>query len=226
MNKLIFLLIVFAVLTSKVSGQQEYTDFQSWNSLAVEAKLHKKIQFELRYELRLAANATLLESNLFGGSMSYKISKHLRIKSGYRLNYEYNLNKGTHTEYRIFVDFDAKLKMKRFELKYRERYQRDKTQQYDDMFSQYPFHMLRHKLELNYNIRKMKLEPFFSHEIFQSLNNPYQNVVEKYCLSLGFKHPVTKHIEMKIQYRYQTRNNYVNSYQKSHIAAVKLTYAL
>lgn len=225
MNKYLlgFLCLLFV---GRLSAQNVYTDFQSWNALSIEKKVTKNWRIEAEYETRFAENASMIESNLITTAARYKINKNFRLKLGYRLNNEISKRKGNYFENRLFSDLNTKFEYKRFSISIRERYQVDLSTDIEDAFGSYTYHMIRHKTQFAYNLPKTKLEPFAAIEVFQSLNNPYKNGIDKIRTSMGVQFPIKKIADVELMYRYQIRNNYISKYLKSHIAGLKVSFTL
>lgn len=199
-SKFIFLFL-FVLLCFNVQGQTE--DFQSWNSLSVKKKINKKFTLYGEQEMRFRNNASILDKSVTELGGAYSINKYVKLKTTYRLTYNNDMEDGVYFDNRLYFDLVLKKKFDRFKFSFRERYQQNFAVENDDEFSYYNFRYLRHQLSLEYNLPKTSIEPFCAAELYQSLNNPIQNGIDKQRYTLGVLFPINKSIAFKIYYRFQ-----------------------
>lgn len=167
----VFALIVLVSLPlSMLSAQETFSnvtsDFESWNSIRVKVKLNKKFTTTLEQGLRLAINSTSLDQALSELGANYKFTKSFEI--GVATRYTYDRNKSDNFKDKLRYNFDASYKtsLNRFDFKLRLRYQKKYELVSSQEVGDDPQSYFRVKLNTSYNIKKWKLDPQFSAEIF------------------------------------------------------------
>lgn len=174
---LIGLLILLGIPFSQAQttgGTVVTADFESWISAGVEVKLFKKWSFELSEEIRLRKNSTTIDQYFTNVGAQFEPLKFLEVGLGFRFM-QSNNEDGTYTpQYRFYADVAFKHKFKRFDFKYRLRYQFRNEIGPSTIDGDYFKNRFRLKATAAYNVKKIPLEPKLSVELF--------NQFEKYTL--------------------------------------------
>lgn len=215
-SKLLALLIcIAAVLPATAQALWTSASFkssfgQSWGVGAdVEYRTHNKFESSERVT--------------FGVSGEYK-HQYFKIDAGYKYMIGHTLEETTRKgnvippywigRHRVYASVSGKLKLGRFGLSLRERYQfthrlgkwvpkyaSDKTTPKDDEWiAQKDKHMLRSRLECDYNIRKSKFTPFASVEFYDNLSRGFE--VEKVRYTIGSEYKISRHNRVELFYRF------------------------
>lgn len=173
---LFLILSTKTVLKAQTMGTSVVTsDFESWISAGVRLKINKKWAVKVEEELRLMKNSTQIDQYFTSLTGKYKPFKFLEFGLGFRFSQQQEESNIYTPKYRIHLETAYKHKIKRFSFKYRLRYQFTNeigtTQEEGD----YLKHRLRLQAGVQYNIKKIPLEPQFTVELF--------NQMEKYTLA-------------------------------------------
>ncbi|MFA6401319.1 MAG: DUF2490 domain-containing protein [Salinivirgaceae bacterium] len=94
-----------------------------------------------------------------------------------------------------------------------------------DKFSTfYPQH-LRHKFSVKYNIAKTPLYPFAEIELYESLNNPVENSIQKVRYTAGLGYPITKYCTVETYYRLNEKSYSLIKPKKEYIFGLNLNFS-
>lgn len=182
-----------------VSAQDREEDFQVWGDVSASYKLNKKWKVDGEVGLRTRENSELLKQYYleFGGR--YKINKRFNVAARYRFVSYYEFGKSA--IHRINVDFIYDNKWKRFKYDIRLRYQQGWY--LSNSKQEFYARVLRSKFKVSYDIRKNKLEPFFSFEHYLGLNGDMRGLTAQIRWTLGAEYPVTKWSDIALAYRFE-----------------------
>ena len=206
----------------------EVRDMETWSSVGFELDLNKKWSFSLEEQLRLKSNSTEVDSYFTEFGLFYKGFEHFEF--GGNLRYQsINDNKGkiqgyeTHFRYNLDVAYSHKID--RFKLKYRIRYQNRNEVGVDELAGDYPISKWRLKAAVSYNIKKWKLDPTFSAELFRRSQETTETEFDRVRMTLGTKYDLKKFGEIKGFYRIEKELN--TTYPKTtHIWGLAYVYTL
>ena len=175
-----FLLLAAAyVLAAPVASAQNGTyhtvrDLESWTSAKLKYKFSKKLDFGIEEQLRLKDDARTVDQYFTEITADYDITKHIGIGLGGRyIKQNDNVGKiqGYESHFRWNVDAAYKHEIKRFDLKYRIRYQNKDELQISEAQGDTAKRTVRLKVSADYNIKNWKLDPEVAAEVFNRLNN-------------------------------------------------------
>jgi hypothetical protein len=201
-------------------------DFETWNSITLNYKVSKKVKLGLEQQIRLNDNSSIWNQNFT------ELSGRLKLNKSFDMGLEYRYLKRNDKEgnvqgikkynrFAFYTKFNKELK--RFKLSTRLQYQT--RSQFGDLapINTNPVQKLRWKIGADYNIRKWKLDPSFSAEIFQPLFT--ESDLEKYRLTLATKYDLKKWGSLKAFYRFEKEMNILYPLS-SHIIGFNYTYTL
>lgn len=160
-----FIFLLFS--GTAVFGQDSIAvrDFETWTGLSIRKEIFDKhLSLSIKEEVRLHYNSSEVDQIFTQVGATYNFLDHFRVGASYRLIHENN-NNGYESSHRYNLDAGFEHKVKRLDLSYRFRFQRRGDLSITDNF---PVRKLRLKAQFDYNIRKWKLDPFFSMEIYHS----------------------------------------------------------
>ena len=228
--------IFLSLFFSFIASAQE-NDFQIWCSssstvdfnvilipdqLFTKTKRKGSITFKQGYRFR--ENASLLSKQFSDFRIKLMINKRISFSLGYRystdwriplesvslLLYPYVYNKN-----RYYSDLIIKKKLnKRFLVYLRSRYL------YQGNIFDYTS-IIREKVGITYNIRKTKLDPESSVELFYT----WRETIDKIRYTVLISYPISKNLDVDLSYRIQ-QDFYVNNPQTLFIFGGKLSYKL
>lgn len=212
MPKLI--LIIFGFLSITSLAQKEYDtivirDLESWTSATFQLKLNKKMSFELSPQLRLEKNSSQIERVLSDFGFEYRLNKNFEFGVGYRL-YSENKKKGYQLGHRYNLDAKYNFGFSRFDGSVRLRYQSGtELGSTENIWG----NDLRLKTKLGYNIKKWKLDPDISAELFHTVGEKGNNRLNKMRITLGSSYKFNK--EHSISFFYGLERELNETYPKA-----------
>ncbi|PLX10538.1 MAG: hypothetical protein C0594_04815 [Marinilabiliales bacterium] len=195
--------LIFFMLFSLISFAQY--DFQIWANAEINKELTKDLSISFSEELRLENNAR--DANVWFSDigLNYEINKNIEVAFAYRYINEAELNY-TSKHHRFYGSLSINEKINRFQLSYRIRYQ----QKYSEIFSsedgKIPSDDLRNRIKLEYNIRKCKLTPSASYELYYKLNYRDRRF-RKAKYTLGVEYKTTMDHKFGVYYRIEQELN-------------------
>ena len=153
-------------------------DFEMWTGVTVEKSfLEKKLALGLTQEFRFDDNSTHLDQYFTELEVKYKWENGISAGGAYRF-IRNNQNSGYANENRFNLDFGYKYNFDRLELSGRLRYQNKNEIGVTRDEGDYPVSKYRLKLKAEYNIKKWKLDPYFSAEVFYAQTTNRINYIE------------------------------------------------
>lgn len=222
---LLFSIVLIAIFSINSNAQGD-TDWSSWNTIEIGYKLNNKWSFSLEEQLRLKENISEIDEYFTQLNTQYKLSKKFRLGLGLRYIRE-NDNKGNIQGYenyfRFHVDAIYKHEINDFKLGYRLRYQNKNELgvSYDE--GDFVNQNIRFKTSLEYDIKKWKLDPKFSAEIFNRFQEGNENGFNKYRLTLGTDYSLKNFGEIGVYYRFEKELN-VDFPDITNIVGLKYSY--
>ena len=199
-------------------------DLGLWASAEVKEKIFPGLDASLEGEFRLRNNMRTVER--WGGTagLSYKLFPFLKASAGYTYIYYNHPDKTTgkgnyipeygSPRHRVNVSVTGSYKWNRFEFSLRERYQytyrvglsvpkynlKEQVRKENEEISAKSLHVLRSRLQVEYNIRKSPFKPYASCEWFHSLDG---EGFKKIRWTLGTSYKLNKKNSFDLYYRYQ-----------------------
>lgn len=157
---------MFASVTFAQTGSD---DMETWTSVRLRYKASKKWSFELQEQLRLKENSSVTDQYFTQLTSKYRLTKKLALGLGLRYikrNDNQGGIQGFEDYFRYHFDLSFKHSIDRFTFNHRLRYQNKNRQGNTNKKITFAKKNLRLKSSITYNIRKWKLDPRVSAEIF------------------------------------------------------------
>ncbi|MCG8411079.1 MAG: DUF2490 domain-containing protein [Bacteroidales bacterium] len=219
MNKILSVFFVF-ICTLCPTLLWSQNNVATWNSVSLKHEITDNLNITINEELRFEDYYSEFNKFLSELTINRKILKKLCLGIGYRFDFE-QTDKYAH---RCFFDFKYQIKINRFKIQFKERYQY-KIQYVDKLIlGETNFHHLRHRIRVKYNIPKSSIEPFCKVEFYQSLNNPIRNRIDKQRYTFGVGFPVTSFLSSDLFFRYQIRDNKYQRYSEDFIVGLSINF--
>ena len=233
------LVAAFVAMAQSVSAQVDHHDFGVWTTVEVKKDFGKKFDIAAEAELRTQDYSRAVERWTIGLGASYKIVSWLKADIGYKFidkqqlqeaKKNYTIDSYWSPRHRVYASLTGKLKLGRFELSLRERYQLtcrgeqpivmwdkegnlvDKTQDAKNES------VLRSRLGVDWNIRKSPFTPFASCEMHNVISDNWE--IEKLRWIIGTKYKFNKQHSIEVSYVFQD----VNYDYKQHILSLGYCY--
>lgn len=222
----IFFVTIMMFLSTWIYGQETVVtrDLETWSSINFKYQINKKWTAEVQGQLRLENNSSEVRQYFGQLDVAYAPFKHFEFASGIRFikNNDNTGNvQGYENHFRYHLDGKYKHKLNDFKFAYRIRYQNKNELSVDDVAKEY----LRFKTEVEYNIKKWKLDPEVSGELFRSVNGESDNEFSSYRLTVGTSFKAHKSAKIKLFYRFDKELNQTYP-QATNILGIKYTYNL
>ncbi|MBC8267090.1 MAG: DUF2490 domain-containing protein [Flavobacteriales bacterium] len=212
MRKILTKFFLLFILPISVFSQEN--DFQTWTSVSASKKIIKRTNLIVKQGARFRENSSIYSKLFTDLKIKRKYNKYFSYALGYHHSSDWDKHFDVEKKNRFYADVYYKDKYyKRYLLGVRTRWQ---TQ--GNMFG---YNMaLRQKMAFAYNIKKTKLEPSVGLEYFLYFD---RMLIEKLRYTFGFSHPITKDLDMQINYRIQ-QEFYTNNPETLYIFEGKLSY--
>lgn len=203
--RLFFLLIMLSGFLFCIPAKGQNKDAGLWTSLSFEAKLVKKLSFNLSQELRFNENITELGTVFTDVGLEYKLNKHFRIAADYRYNKKRSADNFYTTRHRLYADFKYELKIKPFQIQVRTRFSNSTELNHQAEGSDIEYY-LRNKLSLKWDLEK-QFTPYISVELFSPLNYPRYSAFDNIRSTAGIEYNFSKHHKIDVFYMIQKEMN-------------------
>lgn len=206
MKKLWIFLLGLITLTG--FSQSEYDtivirDLESWTSGSFQYKLNKKWSFKVSPQMRLQHNSSQMERFLVDADAEYDLNKHFEFGFGYRLNSKYK-NSGIQNGHRWNLDATYKFDINRFDAGIRLRYQSGRVFASEDPSWENHFRL---KTKVQYNIKKWKLDPEITGEVFRLSGKGVDAQFDKMRFTIGSSYKFSKQHSVSFFYGFQKELN-------------------
>jgi hypothetical protein len=209
----ILLFFPILVISADISAQDTkvVSDFRFDGSVGIEKEFFNRLEIGFESIIKLEKNASIIDEIDFDLDVKYKLFDFLILGIGYRFAENKRKSGQFEVNQRLSTQAEFKLKVDRFALEYRIRYQNvdDDFILYDEVSP--PEQILRNKLEVSYNINNCKLSPFLYSELFGNLKST-DNFAFKIKYALGGKYSLGKYGKVKAFYRIIRELNNRNPY--------------
>lgn len=178
-------------------------DLGSSLSADITKKVLPGLSLSLEEDFRLRDNFGTADRFSTTLDVSYKPWKYLKLGGAYNLiNYNHE-KKGWEVRHRYYFYATGLYTFDRFTVSLRERFQSTKRVDVEATAKRAnPKLYLRSRLEVEYDIRKCKFEPFASVELYNTLNDPQGNKMDKLKYTAGSKYKIDKRNTLQLYYRY------------------------
>lgn len=205
-----------------VSAQK---DFGSSISAEISKKI-SKVTFALEEEFRLREDLGAVDRFSTALDVSYKPWKYLKIGGAYNLiNHNHN-TKGWEVRHRYYFYATGSYSINRFNISLRERFQSTKRVGVKETAKRAnPKHILRSRLKLEYDIKKSKFEPYLSVELFNLLNDPVENDMDKIRYTAGTSYKLNKRNKLDLFYRYDNFMDEDEDFNGRHVVGIGYSYS-
>lgn len=216
--KKLYIAAVFAVFACLPATAQEL-----WTSAAFKTSFGKNWGVGAEAEYRTHDGLKSSERVTFGVSGEYK-QRYFKVDAGYKYMLGHTLEETTKKgnivppywigRHRAYVSLTGRVKLGRFELSLRERYQFTHrlgkwvpkfegdgvTQKEDEWVSPKDKNVLRSRLQCDYNIRKSPFTPYVGIEMYNDLGSGFS--VEKVRYTVGSEYKINKKNRVELFYRF------------------------
>jgi len=231
MNQLRCILMLVLLVVGEVAYSQDgndiaESDFETWSSLNFDFKANKRLSFNLEQQIRLKENSSEIDVYFTELSTNYEFNKHVYAGVGLRFirkNDNTGKIQGYENHGRVNFDLGYKTGFDRFDIGTRLRFQSKNEWDSDKEEGDFSNNHLRFKTSLAYNIRKSKIDPEISAEIFRHYQEDEESEFNKYRLTLGAKYRHKRYGKMGVFYRLEKEIN-TDEPKLTHILGLKYTY--
>jgi hypothetical protein len=202
-----FLLVIFC---QNNPGYSQTEDFQLWSDIKLEVKIFKKMSTEIEEEIRFSENISRIEEYFTDVGLTYNFWNNFTLGGYYRFVKRNEADGRISNIHRYYFDLKYDLKIKRYELSLRTRYQsRYKNINSDDLGFK-PENHNRNKLSLSYDIYRSPLKPEIWFEVFYQLNNPDGNKIDKTRLTPELSYRINNNMRGNLYFIIEKEYNVKN----------------
>lgn len=216
--RIVYLLAVIHVVAPQIHSQALWTSADFKYGLTKQWSIDAGAEYRTKDAFKSSDRWTL------GVGVDYKPVKFLKLDVGYKYIRQHSSSETTkkgniipafwYDRHRAYVSATGKLKLGRFDLSLRERFQFTQrvgkwvpkyasdgvTPKDDEWISNKSKHVLRSRLECEYSIKKSKFKPSISFELYDNLSERF--MVEKIRYTLGCAYKINKHNSISLFYRF------------------------
>lgn len=223
---LLSLMVVYSATAQ--DGSVTDRDFEIWSSASLSYKVSKVWKITLEEQLRLKTNASEIDQYFTEIGTEYELWKQFSIGLGLRYSRKNDTKgniQGFEDRLRYNIDLGHKFAIERFDISNRLRFQSRNelgmTKEEGDITN----NRLRLKTSIAYNIKKWKLDPKFSAEIFRLFEEGEEEEFDKFRLTLGTGYDFKKFGKVGVFYRFERDIN-TDQPKLSNILGLKYAYSL
>lgn len=195
------ILLLLMISLPVLAGAQ--SDWGSSLSVDISRKLFPKTELSFEEDFRLYDNFSKAERFSHCLEISYKPWKFLKGGGAYNLiNYNHP-TKGWEIRHRYYFYATGDYTLNRFNFSLRERFQSTYRQGIEATEKRAnPKNYLRSRFQVEYDLKGSHFEPFLSVELYNTLNDPQENKLNKVRYQAGTAYHVNKRNSLEFYYRY------------------------
>jgi hypothetical protein len=204
---------LISLVSCTLAGQEKkvISDFRFDGSIGVTKEFFDVLEVGFESIIKLEKDASIIDEIDFDLDLKYTPYKFIRLGVGYRIAANHKKDGKYVSNQRVSGDMEFGVKLQRFKIEYRIRYQN-----IDDDFFLYdqespPQHIIRNKLELKYNIKNCKLSPFLYYELYGKINSN-DKFAFRHKYAFGARYSFGKYGKIKAFYRIIQELNNPNPY--------------
>lgn len=201
MKKLYAILLFFFLATA--SSASYGNDNEGWSSITLALKPMKAFALSLRQELRMKDDLSTVDQYFTQLAVDFRLFKGAKIGAGVRFirnNDTKGKIQGYENHVRVQLDAKYSFKVARFRLGFRLRYQN--KNELDKAEEEYGNQHLRFKTSVKYNIRKWKLDPILSGELYYGLSEGNEEAgFDKWRITIGTQYKLGRAGKIGLFYR-------------------------
>lgn len=228
MRKGIFVWIGILMMCVAHGHAQSDDDFGIWTSIGVKKALVSNLNGEVEAEFRTRDGFGDVDRWTLSAGLDYKIFSFLKVDAGYKYIRNHHENETTQkgnyipaywqNKHRVYLSLTGKVRWDRLEFSLRERYQYThraalSVPKYDDEgfrvsdeeITGKGKHVLRSRVQVEWNIRRSSFTPYVSCELFNSLSDDWE--YEKTRLTVGTQYKINKRNAFNVFYLYQDESD-------------------
>lgn len=220
------LLLLLAAVMAVPAAAQDDAETGLWSSIEVQKKLSKKVTLSGEAEFRMGDDMKNADRWTLSGALAYKPAKWVKFDAGYKFMRVHNLSETKlkdngidiakwtasywDSRHRLFASVTGNVDIGRFNLSLRERWQYTyrhsaSTERYDYDDDEWEWklkgskakHVLRSRLQVEYDIPKCKIDPYLSAEMYNAKGG-----TEKFRYTAGADWRIDKRNQLSLFYRY------------------------
>ena len=200
-----FIIGFTSCLFSPISAQD---DFGSIIGFDITKKIVNGLNITFEEEFRTRSNFSVTDRIAHTLELNYKPIEYLKVGGAYNLIQFNHEKRSWELRHRYYFYATGSLEAGRFSFSLRERFQSTKRQGIASTKTRAnPKLYLRSRFKIDYDIRKCKFDPYASVELFNTLNNPQKNKMERWRGVAGVEYKPNKKSAFQVYYRY---TNYVD----------------
>ncbi|MDA3927502.1 MAG: DUF2490 domain-containing protein [Prolixibacteraceae bacterium] len=203
---ILFLILVWAVAILKDASAQT-SDVRLRVSGKVQKEISKKIETSLEYEHRFDQNLSTFDKAFLEPSVTYSITKPLRVGVIYRIILDQNRTRKQQVEQRVAAYLRYRLKLDDFEIKFKTALQYGFDDITNTTFSYNQKLVNRNAIEIEYNWFGSKFTPFASAEIFYHINHPNGGILNQWKIKAGSSYKLSSKAKIQIYYLFENEFN-------------------
>lgn len=202
-TRLLFFLTILSLLCME-DNMAQTSDFSTWTRLGIQTDLGSKFELEATEGIRFNNNSSQLDELYTELSIGFSPWKFLELGGNYRFIHNRRADGSRENLHRFDTDLKVKSEIKRFDFEYRFRWET-----YPTFANENPDHefFLRHKLSVEYDIRKCKITPNFSTELFHKFRDSKADELRKLRYTAGASYKLNKSHRFDLLLRYQNEMN-------------------
>lgn len=181
-------------------------DLNNWGSslnLGISKKICKGFYMSLSEEFRTRDDFAKVDRFAHELELSYKLFPHLKSEVSYQLiNYNHP-KKSWEIRHRLSFALTGSYKWDRLDFSLREKFQTTYREGVSATATRAnPKQYLRSRLLVDYDIRASAISPYLSAELFHTLNNPVENILQRYRLEAGLDWRLDQNSYLQFYYRF------------------------
>lgn len=199
------------VITSvKISKAQE-KDFGTWLTVNITKDLTKRLELEFEEEVRIVRDFGKISRFGTSAGLSYQLANFLKAAAGYEWLYRHDINDDLwDNRHRVYFQLVAKAKLGRIDVSLKEKFQSTYINEDIKGFDYSPENYLRSRLQVAWDIKGSKMEPYASVEMHNQLNNPDGNSIDDWRYTAGVEFPLAKKLDLDTYLRLDHEQNVKN----------------
>jgi hypothetical protein len=200
--RLFAVLVILLFFCVRPASSQD-DDFGIWYGISTEYSPVKKLEIDLKTQLRTDDNASKINEGYLEGGLGYKINKHFSLAATYRVSKVFEKDSEYHFRHKLYADVKADEDLGNFNFSLRFRFQRQVKTYYDSENDKIPDYHGRIKLKTEYKTPSFPINPYISWETFCRLFEQSDKRFDKDRYSVGLTYKISGKQSIDAEYTFQ-----------------------
>ncbi len=179
----VFIVLAVCLMGTAYKARAQTVDYTTWLKMGMQYEVNKRLELSSGLEWRTKGDVSMTDRLGLDIAAKYEFFSFFRIGAGYEVHYRNRGEDGWKFRHRYHADGTLSAKWMRMKVDLRERFQHTWNKEEKEF-------RLRSRLKIAYDIRRCKMEPYASVEMYNGLGKHDNFDIMRMRYRVGMKTPL------------------------------------